>query len=308
MSKVEISRVSYDGFGNCVKLTNGLVELVASLDFGPRILYFSMCGKENMLYNDKSKKPLGEKFDIFDGDQTILYGGHRIWISPEIVPRCYHPDNQPVKCVEIENGVELYATPEKENSIQKIMVITLHPEKAAVSLHHEIKNVGLWDIELAPWCITMMDKGGKEIVPVSKANTGLLPNRSITLWDYSNMSDSRVYWGRDFITLTQNQDISDAFKFGTNNDDGWVAYFNKGQVFFKYFEHAVDGLYPDNGCSYETYTNDVMCEMESLGEIEVLMPGDAVSIDEDWELYEADEIPSNDEAEIKRIVGKYIDL
>lgn len=307
MSKVEISRVTYGVFGNCVKLTNGLTELVASLDFGPRIVHFSLCGKENMLYNDTTKKPLGDKFEVFNGDQLILYGGHRIWISPEIVPRCYHPDNLPVKCVEIENGVELYGAPEKENAIQKIMVITMHPEKAAVSLHHEIKNLGLWDIELAPWCITMMDKGGREIIPVPDRNTGLLANRSITFWDYSDMSDSRVRWGKEFITLTQNSDVPGAFKLGLNNENGWAAYFNKGQVFFKFFEHAVDGFYPDNGCSYESYTNEVMLEMECLGEMEVLMPGESSVIDEDWELYEADGVPADNEAEIKKIISKYID-
>jgi hypothetical protein len=308
MSKVEISRVTYGVYGNCVKLTNGLVELVASLDFGPRILHFSTCGKENMLYNDIAKKPLAEKFDEFGGDQLILYGGHRLWISPEIVPRCYHPDNVPVKCEEIENGIILYGAPEEKNQIQKIITVTLHPEKSAVNLRHEVKNLGLWDIELAPWCITMMDKGGKEIVPVTGRQTKYLPNRSITLWDYSCMNDSRVYWGKEFITITQDENMENAFKLGLNNEDGYAAYFNKGQVFLRYFEHEIDGFYPDNGCSYETYVNGVMVEMEVLGEMGVLMPGDSLTIDEDWELYAADVVPSNDEAQIKEVLSKYMDL
>jgi len=306
MSKVVFSKISYGTFGNCVKLTNGLTELVASLDYGPRILHFSLCGKENMLYNDADKKTLGDIFDVYQGDQLKLYGGHRIWISPEVMPRCYHPDNLPVICTETENGVILKGAVEKYNQIQKIMTITMHPEKAAVTIENEILNTGLWDIEFAPWCITMMDKGGVGVIPVPGTETGTLPNRFLALWDYSDMTDARVKWGKEFITLSQDPKAARAFKLGINNEHGWAAYFNKGQVFIKYFEYDETGLYPDGDSSFESYTNEHFLEMETLGVIQCVMPGDSASVTEDWEIFEAPPLASNDEDEVKKLIKTYI--
>ena len=306
MSNVEIIKCKSDTFGNCVKLTNGIAELMVTLDFGPRIIHFSLCGKENMFYNDLEKKPLGEKLDIYQGEQMKLYGGHRIWLSPEILPRCYYPDNSPVTYETTENGIIVSGPVEKFTNIQKTMNITMFPGVPDVNIDHTIINCGVWDIELSVWCITMMDKGGKAIIPMPARNTELLPNRNISLWDYSEMNDERIYWGKDFITLAQDSNIDKPFKLGLNNEAGWGAYFNKGQVFFKFFEPVLNGVYPDNGCSYEAYTNNTMLEIESLSEVELIAPGDCLSYAEEWEIYEADIIPSNDENEIRDAVNKYV--
>lgn len=306
MNKIVISNVVDDIFGNCVKMTNGIIELMVTVDFGPRVIHFSTVGRENMFFMDKEKKPLGDFLEIYKGDVHRLYGGHRIWAGPEVMPRCYHPDNLPVACRQVENGMEFTAAVEKENAIQKSMTITLEPDKPFVDISHSIENLGAWEIEFAPWCITMLDKGGKEIMPQPDRKTGYLHNRNFSLWDYSQMNDDRVYWGKEFITIRQDSTKANPFKLGYNNEAGWAAYFNKGQLFFKFFETAIDGLYPDNGCCYETYTNDVMLEVETLGEIQIVAPNETVVHVEQWELYEESAVPSNDENEIKNIISKYI--
>jgi len=306
MSKIAIKEIRDAVFGNCLKLENGLIELVVALDFGPRIIHFSLCGKENMFYTDPEKKPLGDMLEVYGTERCILYGGHRIWISPEILPRCYHPDNEPVTAEQSENGVIVKGAIEKFNNIQKIMEINMFPDLPEVEINHSIVNCGMWDIEYACWCITMFDKGGKGIIPMPSDKTGLLHNRSISLWDYSDMSDKRVYWGKDFITLKQDPNCATPFKLGINNTDGWGAYFNKGQAFFKFFEPNNDGILPDNGCSYESYTNDFMFEAETLSEIALVEPGGVLSHTEEWEIYETDGIPGNDETEIRKAVEKYL--
>jgi hypothetical protein len=120
------------------------------------------------------------------------------------------------------------------------------------------------------------------------------------------MNDERVYWGKDFITLTQNPNKTNPFKIGLNNEDGWAAYFNKGQVFIKYFTPVIEGYYPDNGCSFETFTNADFLECETLGELIYLESGGESSFTEEWELYEADKIPSDDEKEISVIINQYV--
>lgn len=308
MSKIKPLRVTHPVFGNCLKLENGLTELLVTLDFGPRIIHFSICGKDNMFYEDLEKKTIGKKFDVYGGDQLRLYGGHRLWISPEIMPRCYHPDNGSVHYKETEDGSEFTAPVEKMNGIEKSMIVMMSEDEPAVTVHHVIKNCGQWDLELAPWALTMLAKGGKAVIPMPKSQTGFLPNRNISLWDYSRMDDERVHWGHDYIVLTQNETPA-AFKLGLNNEAGWAAYFNREQLFIKFFEPDINGLYPDNGCCYETYTSDAFLESESLGQITLLEPGSFATHTEGWELYDEASLSYGkkiDENEIRRRLEPYI--
>ena len=261
---ITINRLTDACFGNLVQLTNGVVDVRVSVDYGPRIMHFSRMGLGNMLYNDPAKKALDEKFDEFD-DQLVIYGGHRLWISPEIVPRCYHPDNEAVITTPVNNGMRFTAAVEKGNGIQKMITVVLDENEPFVTVTHTIRNVGLWDIELALWALTMVDKGGQEVMPMPDSISGLLPNRNFSFWEYSEMNDSRVYFGKSFITIIQDAGKKNPFKLGYNNEAGWAAYFNKNQAFIKRFEPTPDGFYPDNGCSYETYVNGAFLEMETLG-------------------------------------------
>jgi len=303
---INITNVTDATFGNCVKLSNGQVEFLVTVDYGPRVIAANLCGMENMFYQDPEKKGLGEKMDIYGGDIHKLYGGHRLWIAPEILPRCYHPDNAPVICEPITNGMKFTASVEEKIGIRKSFTITLSETEAKASLVHEVENVGLWGVEFALWCVTMMEKGGKSVMPFTKRKTGLLPNRHLTLWDYSEMNDSRVYWGKEFVTLTQDAAKANPFKLGYSNEDGWGTYFNKGQLFVKKFKMLDAANYPDNGCSYETFTNDFMLEVETLSPMYTVAPGGKASHNEEWAFYKESAVPSNDENEIKELLAKYV--
>lgn len=308
MSEVKITKITDGAYGNLVHMTNGIVEFAASLDFGPRILRFNICGKENMLYNDTQKKPINnDEFPEFGGGTFKVYGGHRLWVSPEIMPRCYYPDDFPVTLIEREKGITLKAPIEKYNNIQKSITIEMNEYNAEVDIINTIENAGAWDVMFAPWALTMMDKGGVEVVPNADRQTGFLNNRFIALWPYSRLTDERVFLGDKYIVLKQDPSIAEPFKIGVNNEKGWVAYFNKGQMFVKRYQHVYDGIYPDSaGCSYETYTCGEFLEMETLGQMGVVSPGVIVSHAERWALYQEDFVPGKDETKITEVVGKYI--
>ncbi len=318
MGKVSVEKVVHGIFGNCVKLQNGIVELLVTTDYGPRVIHYSCVGMENVLYQDLDKSTLGESFEMFNGETIKLYGGHRLWIAPEILPRCYYPDSKPVQCVEIGNGMEFVAPEETGIHIQKSISITLTEDSPLVTLQHGIKNCSVWDIEVSPWCITMMTDGAFEVIPMAKRATAPLPNRNFSLWDYSEMNDQRVYFGKDYIMLKHDKVIKPPFKLGLNNEAGFAAVFAKSQLFIKFFEPVVDGLYPDGGCSYETYVNGSILESESLGELALVAPDEWVTYTEEWELYKEEfdlnfmgknhEEKCKIEAEVVQTISKYVEI
>lgn len=308
MSKIIIEKIEDDIFGNLVHLTNGIIELKASLDFGPRILHYSLCGMDNVFYNDKDKKPISNiAYSEFDGDIFKLYGGHRLWVSPEIMPRCYYPDNKPVGLTIKDFGVVLEAPVENFNNIQKRIEISINEYSAEVTVTHSITNKGAWNTVFAPWAITVMAQGGTLLIPQADRPTGFLPNRSLAIWPYTKLNDKRLFFGENYITVKQDPTIVDKLKIGTNNEKEWVAYFSKGQIFLKNAKHTVGGFYPDlENCSFETYTDDICLETETLGQVSVVEPNCSASHIERWNLHKEDFIPNIDEDEISDIINNYL--
>ena len=310
MGKIIVSKEKDEIFGNLISITNGIVELKATLDYGPRILAYNFVGMENMLFTDPTKSlELDSGSSIFGEEKFKIIGGHRLMISPEIMPRAYYPDTHPVELIEKANGISLTAPYEEINHIQKSLHITLSEDSSSVEVLQQIQNCGTWDLEFAVWGLTVMAQGGIEVIAHSQRKTGFLANRLIALWDYTQVHDERAFFGDKYITLKQDPTNTRPFKIGTNNEPGWAAYFNKNQLFIKHHIHVIDANYPDFGfCSYETYTNNHILELETIGPLTKVAPMDFVTTIEQWDLYKEDYIPSKDEDEIESVLAKYLDI
>lgn len=297
MRKIKVRKTAYRGWDNCVQITNSIVDLIITADVGPRIIRYGFTGEENELCEVRST--LG----VTGGDKWRMYGGHRLWHSPEDRTRTYEPDNSPVAWEEIQNGIKTSQDIEPTTGIRKEMEIRLSPEGTAVHILHRLTNAGLWPVELSAWSITAMAPGGKEVVPQTTKNTGLLPNRVMSLWPYARLNDSRVCFGGKYIILRQDPQIRHRFKFGTSNEEGWAAYFNHNHLFLKSYRHDPDARYPDFGVSYETFTNSYMLEMETLSPLTRLGPSDVVNHEEKWELFDNIPMPDNNEVKIERALA-----
>ncbi|WP_438448600.1 hypothetical protein [Gorillibacterium sp. sgz5001074] len=292
---ITVRTISYGAWGKCVEISNGIVDAVATIELGPRIIRYGFTGGPN-LFKEDTERSIQVPVDRYSesGDTWYIYGGHRLWTSPEGNPRSYYPDNVPVTWTATEKGVILTPPPEKWNQLQKQMELTMD-ESGEVTVIHRITNLGAWSAELSVWALSVMAQGGQAFVPQVKRETGLLGNRILALWPYSRMDDPRVTWGNDFIRIRQDSGPS-AFKIGTNNENGWAAYLNGDCLFVKYFEHHMGGRYPDYGVSFEAYVNDHFLELESLSELTVLEPGATVTHRETWHVFRNVVLPEEEKA------------
>ncbi|MBE7031273.1 MAG: hypothetical protein E7409_07640 [Ruminococcaceae bacterium] len=306
---ITFEQVSYKKLGNCLKMSNGKLEAVITLDFGPRIIRAGFTGgenfffedEENVLRNDKLGADCGFHSSVFD-----LAGGHRLWISPEAMPRTYYPDDLPVAWEKTDNGVILTPPPQERNGFQLQMIVTMQEENQ-ITVEHLVTNVGLWPVKFAPWAISMMIKGGKEVIPVNDADTGYLNNRHVELWPYTKMTDDRIYWGDRYLVLSQDENATFPFKMGMKQDYPWAAYFVHGDLFIKRYCLEDGAEYPDHGCSYETYTNNLFCEMESLGAYREVAVGETVSHTEVWDFYQNVAFPGTDEEKLDEFAKEYME-
>ena len=284
-------------FGHeCVSLENKSLKLMISRSIGPRILSLSLEDGENLL----AELP-DVVMDCPGNGIFHVYGGHRLWHSPEQPSRTYLPDDSPVEIIPVENGYLLTQNVEAKTGLQKSMEICLQGDSPKAVVTHRLYNQGLWPITCAPWAITQLKPGGVAILPQSREETGVLPNRSLALWPYTDPSNPNVSWGQNYILLRANMET--AFKVGFSNPRGWIAYWLNGTLFVKRAKYEAQSSYFDFGSSSECYCNDKFIELETLAPISTMNPGTSVTHVEIWELYGNVDCP-RDEKDAQSLVEK----
>ena len=264
-------------------LSSEYLELDCLAEAGPRIVRLRYKGSDNLLAD------VPELSVPTANGPYRFWGGHRLWFAPESMPRSYIPDADGLVASQLPDGVALQGKPEPIAGIRKRVEIRLDRSQPRVVLTHTLTNEGLWEVELAPWALTMMRLGGTAILPnrpEAQAANELLPNRHYSLWRYSHIDDPRLTLHDDFIVVRAMEDMA-PFKIGTFNAAGWLAYWSGGVLFRKSYEVHPGLPYPDHDCNAEVYCDKYVIELESLAPLTRLAPGASVSHTETWQLYDS---------------------
>lgn len=299
-------------WGRCLQLKNGQAEVIISLDFGPRILSFRTNLGENVFFEDPGKSVYVDDEEIGtyykDRDIWYNYGGHRLWINPEKLPETYHPDTDQVDYELTERGAILKQAEQIPNKIALQMELELDDSDAKLKVIHKVTNTGKDSKLFAIWAISPMAPGGIEIIPMGKLEDGALPNRLFCTWPYTDLSDSRLYIGKEYMSLKQEPGNTYApVNLGYNNPERVAGYLNKGTLFVKRFEANDKGNYSDMGVAFETFSNEAFLEVESLGELKSVAPGEMSMHVEQWELKDTnDTFGPQDEEAMRTFAEKYL--
>jgi len=276
---MKIKRSNVDGLDLLMVYSKDIIIGIPE-DIGPRILYAAT--KEKPDFNVFGILP-EVNVETSEGLWNI-YGGHRLWSSPEATPRSYSLDCKPVKIEINEDSINIFCNHEPENSVQKNIKINVLPE-GGLKVVHTIENTGRWPIKLGCWALSVMRKNGFAILPFKSLNreNELLPDRHMTIWPYTDLSDERAIFADEYVFVKQDSEKSKPFKIGIMANPDWTAYWVDGVVFVKEF-CALEGRYPDFGCNVEAYTNDKLLELETLSPMKTLDPNECISHAEIWKI------------------------
>lgn len=285
---VKAEEVEYRKWKRAFRICNDTVQLIVLTEVGPRILFFGFHGEDNEFY--EASEASGNS-----GDQAFrVYGGHRLWVSPEVA-RTYYPDNFPVSVRRQGDAFVFTAPPESAHpgtNLQKEIEIEMGESGARVTVTHRIRNLGEGPTEMAPWALSVMAGGGTAILPLppkAPFSAGrLLPEGVLALWCYTDLADPRWRIGTKYIQLHQARNSASKFKeqmTGIFNPSGWGAYFRNGHLFVKKVNVETDAKYPDFGCNFEIYADMHSLELETLGPLRNLEPGETAEHIEHWWLF-----------------------
>lgn len=278
---MSVETLSYMGLPNCIKLSNGSVDVIATTAVGPRILFYGPTGGSNVLahFPDASK-------------ETALgtwkpYGGHRLWVWPEVFPATYAPDNNPIEhSVEGDFGLVL-RQPVDKAGMQKTMRITLAPKGTEVHLEQTVTSHNLWPIDIAAWAISVVETGTSIVprVPFQSHDDYVPVTQPLALCAFTDLQDSRFTLGLKYLLLRGDASRANSQKLGLRNKQDWCAHLVNEMLFVKRFTHDERAEYPDYGVNTEVYTEGRFQELELLGPHRVVNTGESLTLTEDWYLF-----------------------
>jgi hypothetical protein len=272
---------------DCIPLENDSLRLEIACSIGPRILRLSFKNGPNLLAELPGITTLRP-----DGQEYAFFGGHRLWRSPEDPILSYGQDDHPVEIVPIVNGFKITKSTEVDTKLEKSIKVVLPDQSPVAVITHQLKNCGSIPIKCAPWAITQFRIGGMAILPMNNTDSGLLPNRNLALWPYTNLGDRNIQLGRKFLLVKAA--MNTPFKVGFANPVGWLAYWLEGTLFVKSAAYEPGATYPDYGSSSECYCNAQFIELETLGPLQEIQPGGSIQHIETWHLFRVPARPVNE--------------
>lgn len=282
MSSVKVERVEYGGWPNCYRVSNGVAELLVTSDVGPRVLRYGFSGGRNLF------KEFPDQLGKSGESDFQARGGHRLWKAPEDLATSWAADNVPVEVRVTEHGVVAVAPVEPWSGLRKTVEVAMADAGAGVVVTHQIENCSKDSQTFAPWALTVMAPGGVAVSGFPPRGTHpecLAPTNPLTMWAFSDLSDPRWVFTKKYMALRQDVNRSAPQKLGLFAEHTWAAYLLGGDMFLKETRNDPARTYPDFGCSFETFTNAEILEMETIGPLQVVRPGEHVEHVERWSLH-----------------------
>jgi hypothetical protein len=289
---------SFAGWEKNLKLFNDSVEVIITLEVGPRIISYRPLEGRSVF------KLVDEEAGKSNEEGWKIRGGHRLWIAPEDFGKkdglTYAPDNSQVEhAIDDEFTARVSHLIEGPAKIRREMVITLERTGPKVTVEHRITNQSGASLELAPWGVSVMAPGGYAVIPQPPAGThpqDFVPNRAIIAWPFTDLTDERLRIGQRIMWL-RHQANRPPIKFGLRHTEGWAAYVLGDHLFMKSVPFFAAETYADLGSNFEAFTNSELLELETFGPLKLISGGETIVHKESWVVFSKVRMPDLQEEE-----------
>lgn len=266
--------------GRLLWLSDGKTELAATLDTGLRLVHLSCCGKENLYYRQPA--------DLSDGVCTAqgwrLLGGHRFWLAPES-EQSYWPETEPVRYTLHEAGVTLAQAADPWLGVEKSLRLDFLPD-GAICVTQMAKNVSAAPITCALWGVNTL-RGGTGAVDFPSSSGGYNPNRRLSLWGATSLADPRLHLEASRV-LVHHEPLDAYFKIGLYSASGRLVHENLGQRLEIQLPPSPMDRCADGGVNAEVFLHRCFMELETLGPLVSLAPGQSAQAQELWRVQRID--------------------
>ena len=281
---LNVKDTNTEKFGHCALLTYEDIEIVVTLDYGPRIVSAKRGNNHNLIYN-------GEDL------QFQRNHGHKMRITIEKSTNAVYCDDFPVRYSPMSDGVSFIQTLNEPVQLELSMDVVFDTDIGDFMVVHSVYNKSKEDVKLSIYTETPFCIEGFVFIPQSNIRETDRPSRVVSLWDNCRWDDIRLFIGDQYITVH-----SDAFgkddegdfrliggdfgksrlKIGTNNTAGFCGYIENGYSLIKRYVHNRNALYPFTSCSAFATVNEDYLSIQNTSPFYMIGPGESARHIESW--------------------------
>jgi hypothetical protein len=309
MKTTQITTEDFGGWPNTYRLSNGVIEARVVTDVGPRIIDVTPAGGENLFHVRPAER--GGRNEA----EWTFRGGWRLWIAPEKRETTYALDNSPCQTEIVSpTTIRVTAPPQPSAGIQKQVHVTLNPGESRLRILSRLTNISDHPLTYAAWSLPVMRPGGRAFVPLDVGSlTAFDATRKLILWSYTELADPRYRFGDRLVEIDhtkvaappagQSGRRDDESKIGVDSAQGWAAYLLDRTLFLKRFPHDATAPYPDGGSTIEIYSSHEFLELEHLGPLTTIGPGQSMTFPEDWWIFTGVTVPTPEREALEVLQG-----
>lgn len=287
------------GYDGCVELSNAATRVVIEPNLGGRVLSYALEGVEALYQDDRydgatADTPLprnllpGGRYDV--GPELTLWKSEALWLGrwrAEIIgPR----------------RARLTSVIEPVSGLQVIRRFELDPTGSRLVCEQTVVNRGEIARRVSYWGRTFVPAGGICLVPLnphSRFPAGYVEHFSSDAIKLHPAKDPRIASRNGVMIINGTPATS---KVMVDAAEGWLAYLAPGDLLFlKTFPVDSNRLYGGvTSDSVAIWFDGVRCELEPLGPLEHLKPGERAVFTEVWSLHPF-EYPEDGPVDIDRV-------
>ncbi|MCS7254249.1 MAG: DUF4380 domain-containing protein [Armatimonadota bacterium] len=297
-SQVKVEQISYRGWDDSYRITNGIVEVVVVPKIG-RIMSYRFVGGENILW--ENEKWFGKLRADAKPNEWANFGGDKVWPGPqnqwkEVMGRSWPPDEafDGGECTanELVDGVELVTPVSPHYGAWLVREIRLSADSTRLTIKQRLEKLRLPIVDMLIWSVTQIRSPDLVLLPIdpkSKFENGF------TILGGGDVEPQYRRREGNFLLVRRHPLIPT--KVGTDSTECWLASFHGNVLFTQHAKFVKDAVYPDGGCTVEVYTNPdelPYVELELMSPIFKLGLGEEAQFDISWQLHKLEATPKND--------------
>ncbi|MGI4791954.1 MAG: hypothetical protein ACRYFS_24285 [Janthinobacterium lividum] len=294
IAPVTIQHVNYHGWSDALRLSNGLVEAIVVPQIG-RVMRFQFVGQPQTdpLYEDPYWA--GKTGADTDLESWANFGGDKLWPSPQSTwPGGFWPpdkafDGDPFYVQAIPNGVRLISPGSLPFAARAFRSITMRPGQTRLYFDQKlVKDAHApKPFPIGVWTITQVRGDGTVSIPTIPIASQ--PNGFLSLSDVG-VTEAAPYYQLTDQTLRIVRDPVKSHKISAWPSTGVISFhYGSGLTFSEHFTPPAPGAsYAPNEQPTEVYAaggKPGYFELEILGPLSSLNPGESAALSVYWQLY-----------------------
>ncbi len=285
---VDIRRVSYKGWDDCIQLDNGKVTAILVPQTG-RIASFARSSGSNVFW--ENPQLLGTLPDS-QPVEWKNFGGDKSWPAPQSQwpkfkqadwPPPIAFDQMPVSVTEEKDSVTTVSAVDKEFGLQIKRNIKLEPGLPTMTVTTSFEKVSGEPVRVGVWSIAQVNEPALVAVPLAKPS---MMAGGFTLQMGSGAPSQRL----DDGLLSLVRDPSQEHKVGADSHS--LIWIGEDSVLHMSAPRT-EGEYPDGGSSVELYTSALFpyVELELLGPMQTIACNEkSIPLTVTYELFDRNEL------------------